>query len=69
VVAAQQEEVLGVLDLVAEEQQDRLEALLAAVDVVAEEEVVGRGREAAHLKEPDQVRILPVDVADDLDRG
>ena len=68
VVPPQQEEVLRVLELVAEEQQDGLEALLAAVHVVAEEEVVGVRREAAHLEGAQQVRVLPVDVAHDLDR-
>jgi len=41
VVAPQQEEILGVFDFVTQQQQDALQALLAAVDVVAEEEVVG----------------------------
>ena len=35
VVAAQNEEVLGVLDLVGEQQADGLERLLSSVDVVA----------------------------------
>ena len=47
VVAAQNEEVFGVLDLIRQQQADGLERLLATVDVVAEEEVVGLGREAA----------------------
>ena len=66
-VPSEQEEVFGVLDLVAQEEEDRLEGLLPAVDIVAEEEVVGRGGESAHLKEADEVRVLAVDVADDLD--
>ena len=40
VVAAENEEVLWVLDLVCEEQADGFEGLLAAIDIVAEEEVV-----------------------------
>jgi hypothetical protein len=40
-VPSQNEEVLGVLDLVRQQQTDRLEGLLASVDIVAEEEVVG----------------------------
>lgn len=36
--------------------------------VVAEEEEIGRRRKAAHLKHSDQVRVLAVDVTDDLDR-
>ena len=69
VVAAQDEEVLGELDLVGEEQADGLEGLLAAVYVVAEEEVVGLGGEAAILEETEQVIVLPVDVAADLRAG
>ena len=68
VVAAQQEEVLRVLDLVREEEADALEAVLPAVDVVAEEEVVGVGRKAAVLEHAQQVVVLAVDVAADLDR-
>jgi len=40
VVAAEDEEVFGVLDLVREQETDGLERLLAAVDVVTKEEVV-----------------------------
>ena len=61
-VAAEDEEVLGVLDLVREEEADGLKRLLAAVDVVAEEEVVGFGREPAVLEEAEQVVVLPVNV-------
>lgn len=49
-VAPEDKEVLGVLDLVREEEADGLETLLAPVDVVAQEEVVGFGREAAVLE-------------------
>jgi hypothetical protein len=70
VVAAQDEEVLGILDLVGEQQADGLERLLAAIYVVAEEEVVGLGREAAVLEEAEEVIILPVDIAANLrDKG
>lgn len=48
-VPPQQEEVLRVLDLVAQQQQDRLEGLLPPVDVVPEEEVVGRGGGKPHI--------------------
>lgn len=58
----------ALLELVAEQQHDRLDALLGAVHVVAEEDVVGAGREAAHLEEPQQVVVLPVHVSADVDR-
>lgn len=66
VVAAQDEEVLGVLDLVGQQKADSLERLLAAIYVVAEEEVVSLGREAAILEKAQKVVILAVDVTADL---
>ena len=62
-VASQEEEVLGVLDLVREEKADGLERLLAAVDVVAQEQVVRLWWEAAVLEQAQQVVVLTVDVA------
>lgn len=68
VVAAQNEEVLGVLDLVREQKADGLERLLATVDVVTEEEVVGLGRKATVLEETEEIVILSVDITADLQR-
>lgn len=67
VVAAQDEEVLGVLDLVGKEQADRLQRLLATVDVVTEEEVVGFRGESTVFEQTQQVVVLAVDVAADLE--
>lgn len=69
VVTSQDEEVLGIFDLVGEQKADGLERLLASVYVVAEEEVVGLGRKATVLKEPQQVIILAVDITANLFRG
>jgi hypothetical protein len=66
VVTAQDEEVLGVLDLVCEEQADGLERLLATVYVVAQEEVVGLRWETAILEQAEQIVVLAVDVTADL---
>jgi predicted transcriptional regulator len=44
VVAAEDEEVFGVLDLVREQEANSLERLLAAVNIVSKEQVVGLGR-------------------------
>lgn len=63
VVPAEDEEVLRVLDLVGEQQADGLERLLAAVDVVAEKEVVCLWREAAVLEQAEEVVVLAVYVA------
>lgn len=68
-VAAQEEEVFRELELVAQQKKDRLERLLSAVDVVAQEEEVGRRGKAAHLKHPNEVGVLPMHVADDFDGG
>jgi hypothetical protein len=66
VVTAENEEILGVLDLVCEEQADGLEGLLATVDVVAKEEVVGLGGETAVLEQTEQIVVLAVDISADL---
>lgn len=68
-VAPQQEEVLGVFDLVRQQQADGLQGLLPSVHVVAQEQVVGLWREAAILKEPQQVCVLSVDIAWRTERG
>jgi hypothetical protein len=66
VVAAEHEEVLGVLDLVCEEQADGLERLLAAVYVVAEEEIVGLWWETAIFEQAEEIVVLAVNVTTDL---
>jgi hypothetical protein len=66
VVTAEDEEVLGVLDLVCEEQANGLEGLLATVYVVAEEEVVGLWWETAVLEQAEQVIVLSVDITANL---
>lgn len=66
VVATEDEEVLGVLDLVGQEQANGLEGLLTSVDVVTEEKVVGLWREAAVFEETEQIVVLTVDVTADL---
>lgn len=66
VVAAQDEEVLRILDLVRQEQADGLQRLLATVDIVAEEQIVGLWWEAAVFEQTEQVVVLAVNVAADL---
>ena len=61
-VVAPEQEVVRVPDLVRQQQADGLDALLAAVHVVAQEQVVGRRRQAAVLEQPQEIRELPVDV-------
>jgi hypothetical protein len=66
VVAAEDEEVLGVLDLVCQQKADGLEGLLAAVDVVTEEEVVCLRWEAAVLEQAQKIVVLAVNVTANL---
>jgi len=68
VVSAEQEEILGILDLVSEKEADGLERLLTPVHVVPEEEVVGFRGEPAVLEQTKEVRELTVDVAADFER-
>lgn len=62
VVAPEKEEVLWVFDLVRQQQADGLQRLLPSVHVVAQEQVVGLWGEAAILKEPQKVCVLPMDI-------
>mmetsp|Transcript_62791 Transcript_62791/g.204939 ORF Transcript_62791/g.204939 Transcript_62791/m.204939 type:complete len:322 (-) Transcript_62791:98-1063(-) len=67
VVAAEQEKVLGVLRLVAEHEGDGFQGLFAPVDVIAQEDIVALRREAAVLEDAQEVVVLPVHIAADLD--
>ena len=62
VVSSEEEEVVWEFDLVGEEKADGLDTLLASVDIVAEEEVVGARREASVFEEPEEVGVPAVDV-------
>ncbi len=50
VVSSQQEEVLRVLDFVAEQKTDCFNGLLSSIDVIAQEEIVGLGWESSVLE-------------------
>ena len=65
-VAAQDEEVFGVFYLVGQEEADRLKRLLASVDIVAEEEVVGLRWEAPILEQPEEVVVLAMNITTNL---
>lgn len=66
VVPTEDEEVLGVFDLVCEEKADGFEGLLATVNVVSEEKVVGFWREATVFKEAQKIVVLAVDITANL---
>ena len=65
VVPPQQEEILGVLDLVAQEEKDGLEALLSSVHVVAKEKVSCLSWITSYLEQFHQIEILTVNVTAD----
>ncbi len=56
-ISTQHEKILGVLDFVREEEANALQTLRSTVYIVAEEQIVGVWREAAVLKQPQQVRV------------
>lgn len=68
-VTTQDEEVLGVFDLVCQKKADGLERLLATVNIVTEEEVVGLWREAAVFEETEEIIVLAMDIAANLNLG
>jgi hypothetical protein len=63
VVAAQQEEVLGELEFVAEQQHDALDRILAPINIITNEQIVAVPGVAAVFEYLEQVAELPVDVA------
>jgi hypothetical protein len=68
-VSSKQEEVLRVFELVAHQQKDCLQTLLASVDIVTQEKVVGSRRESTHLEKSNKVSVLAVNIADNLHGG
>lgn len=67
VVAAQDEEVLWVLDLVREQKADGLQRLLSSINVIAEEKVVGFRRETTVFEQAQKIIILSMDITADLE--
>jgi hypothetical protein len=60
VVAAKDEEVLRVLDLVCQKQANGLQRLLSTVYVVSKEQVVGFRRKSAVLEQSEEIIVLAV---------
>lgn len=69
VVAAQDEKVLWIFDLVREQQADCLERLFASVYIIAKEEVVCFRWKAAIFEETQQIIVLTMNVTADLETG
>lgn len=62
VIASQDEKVFWVLDLVCEQETDHLKRLLAPVNIITEEKVVGLRWKSAILEQPQKIRVLPVNI-------
>lgn len=69
VVAPQNGELVGVLYFEGKEEADGLDALPAPINIVPQEQVVGLGREAPVLEEPQHVVVLPVHIPAYFDGG
>jgi hypothetical protein len=67
-ISSKKKEVFGILEFVAQQQENRLQTLLSTVNIVAQEKIVGCRRKPAHLEQSDKIRVLAMYVADDLYR-
>jgi hypothetical protein len=65
-VAAKDEEVFRVFDLVRKKQADGLKRLFASIDIITEEQVVCLWRESAIFEQTKEVIVLAVNVAANL---
>ena len=68
-ISTQNEEVLRVLDLVRKKKADGFQRLLATIYIIPKEEIVRFGREAAILKQTQEIVILAMDIATYLDKN
>ncbi len=66
-VAAEDEEILWVLDLIREEKANGLQRLLASVDVISEEQIVGFRWESTILEQTEEIIVLTMDVTTNLE--
>ena len=62
-VPSQEEKIFGVLHLIAKHEANCLDALVRAVNIIPEKQVVRLRWETAHLEQPEEVIILPMRVA------
>jgi hypothetical protein len=61
-VSTEEEEVLGVLNLIGQEEANSFQRLLAAVDVISQEEVVSIGWETAIFEKSKEIIILSMNI-------
>ncbi len=65
-VASQDEEIFWVFYLVGQKEADSFQRLLASIDIVTKEQVVCFGRKSAILEQSQQIVILAMNIATNL---
>lgn len=68
-ISSDKSDSLGVSHLEGQQEQERLDRVVASIDEIAHEQVVGVGALASHLEELHQVVELSVNVTADSDWG
>ncbi len=66
VVPTEDEEILGVFDLVRKQQADSLKGLLSSVHVISQEEVICLWWESSIFKEAEEIVVLSMNIAANL---
>lgn len=61
-ISSEQEEVLRVFNFIGEKQAHSLETLLATINVISEEKVVGIRGEATIFEQSQQIIVLTMDI-------
>ena len=61
-VASEQEKFVREFDFVREEKGYGFDALFSSVHIVSEEQVAGLRWKPAHLKQPEKIRVLAMDI-------
>ena len=68
-VASGEVDTFGVPDFEGHEQGDGLDGVVASIDKIAHEEVVGEGHISPNREEFDKIMQLPMDIPADSNRG
>jgi hypothetical protein len=64
VISPQESDAVGMADFQANEKGNGLDRLSASVDIIAEEQVVGMGKEPADVEKLEKVGVLTMNIAD-----
>ena len=67
-IASQDEEILGILDLICQEKADGFQGLFPSIYVVSQKEVVGLGGKSSVFEQTEQIVVLAMNIAANLNR-